>query len=107
MDEKQLKKDFGNRIRYIRKQKKLTQEILSEIADIDPQHYCKIENGTHFPSPKNIINIAEALQVNIQDLFLFNNNNELLDKILISMRKLTNQELAFIYATINELLKLR
>ncbi len=52
MDEKQLKKDFGNRIRYIRKQKKLTQEILSEIADIDPQHYCKIENGTHFPSPK-------------------------------------------------------
>lgn len=109
MDENQVKKLFGQRIKELRKEKKLTQEKLSELILMDPQHYCKMENGNHFPSLKNIIKLAEILEVNIQDLFIFKSSDEEkeLQKIKYNINKLTNKELKFIHTTINSLFELR
>ncbi len=109
MNETQVKKQFGKRIKELRKNKKMTQEKLSELIFMDPQHYCKMENGNHFPSLKNIIKLAEILEVNLQDLFTFENteNNKLLQKINYNITKLTTEELKFTNTTINSLLELR
>lgn len=109
MDETQIKKLFGQRIKELRKEKKLTQEKLSELIFMDPQHYCKMENGNHLPSLKNIIKLSETLEVNIQDLFKFNNSEEekLTQKIKYNINKLSTDELKFVNTTINSLLELR
>lgn len=109
MDENQVKKLFGKRIKELRKEKNMTQEKLSELIFMDPQHYCKMENGNHFPSLKNIIKLAEVLEVNIQDLFSFKYTEEekFIQKIKYNINKLTKEELKFTYTMINSLLELR
>lgn len=107
MKEEQFKKEFGKRVRFIRKERGLTQEKLSEMTDMDPQHFCKMENGSHFPSPKNLVKIAAALNVNIQDLFDFDSQNEILDKITVKIKTLEEKELAFLLNTIDSLIMLR
>ncbi len=107
MKEEQLKKQFGQRVRLIRKSQNLTQEKLSEMIDLDPQHFCKMENGTHFPSPKNLVKIADALNVEVQDLFAFNSSDKTLEKIIVEVKNLTPKELDFLQTIINALSKLK
>lgn len=107
MKEEQLKKQFGQRVRLIRKSQNLTQEKLSEMIDLDPQHFCKMENGTNFPSPKNLVKIADALNVEVQDLFAFNSSDKTLEKIIVEVKNLTPKELDFLQTIINALSKLK
>lgn len=107
--EEQFKKQFGKRIRKLRKTKKLTQEQLAECIDIDTQHLCKTENGMHFPSVKNILKIAQGLEVNPVDLFQFDcdEKNEILNKIIYNIsNKLNVNELKFVNNTINSLIEM-
>lgn len=67
-----LKQDLGQRIQYLRKQQKLTQEALAELVGIDPKNISKIENGNNYPSSETITAIATALNVDIYELFVFN-----------------------------------
>jgi len=67
-----LKKDLGQRIQKLRKQKKFTQEQLAEIIGIDPKNISKIENGNNYPTSENLAAIAEALGVEVYELFVFN-----------------------------------
>jgi len=107
MKEEQLKKLFGKRVRAIRKSKNLTQEKLSEMTDMDPQHFCKMENGTHFPSPKNLVKIANALNVEIKELFTFTaDKDENLEKIFLDIKNLSDKELEFIQSVILSMNKL-
>lgn len=66
-----LKQKLGKRIQEIRKQQKLTQEKFAEIIGIDPKNVSKIENGLNYPSSETITAIAEALGVDIYELFVF------------------------------------
>lgn len=107
MEEQQLKKLFGKRVREIRKSRHLTQEKLSEIIEMDPQHFCKMENGTHFPSSKNLVKIAQALNVSVCDLFDFEkSDNQLLDDISLKLKNMPPQELEFVKSIIMSLEKL-
>lgn len=67
-----LKQDLGQRIQYLRKERKLTQEALAEIVGIDQKNISKIENGNNYPAPETITAIAKALEVEIYELFVFN-----------------------------------
>ncbi len=109
MDETQLKKLFGQRIRELRKNKKLTQEELAELVWMDPQYFCKIENGNHFPSLKNLVKLASALDVEVKDLFTYNETpkSETLRKINNGIKKLNTKELTFLNSTISSILELR
>lgn len=74
-----LKKIFGKNLKRIRKEKKITQEQLSEMVGMNPRQISKIETGEHFPECKNIENICDALNINAYELFKGTQEN-ILDK---------------------------
>ena len=61
---------LGERIRFFRLQEKLSQEELSEKADIGVTHISNIENGNTKPSIDAFINIATALKVTPDQLLI-------------------------------------
>lgn len=71
MDMDRLARDFGNKIREIRKEKGISQESLAGLADLDRTYIGGIERGIRNPSLKNIGKIAKALKVKPKDLFDF------------------------------------
>lgn len=109
MDEIQLKKLFGQRIKQLRKNKKLTQEELAELIWMDPQHFCKMENGSHFPSLKNLIKLATALDIEVKDLFCYNEteHNATLRKINSAIKRLNEKELKFLQQILTSIADLR
>jgi len=66
-----LAKDFGNKIREIRKQQGISQEGLADLAELDRTYIGGIERGIRNPSLKNIAKIAKALRVQPRELFNF------------------------------------
>lgn len=54
---------IGMRIRKIRKSRKMTQEHLSELSGISPQHLCQIESAKTKLSLPALVNICNALNV--------------------------------------------
>jgi transcriptional regulator with XRE-family HTH domain len=67
-----LRRLVGQRIKELRKNKKIKQSELAELVGIETTSICKIENGSHFPKEDNLEKIAYALDVEIKDLFSFN-----------------------------------
>lgn len=65
IEEEQL----GRRIKQIRKSKKITQEKLAEMIDVDFGYISKLEVGLNFPSIRTLNKIADALSVDIADFF--------------------------------------
>ena len=67
----QLKKELGKNIQKFRKLNEITQEKLAEKVNVEINSISSIETRKYFPSPDNIVKIAEALNVSIKDLFNF------------------------------------
>lgn len=53
---------IGSNIRALRREKKLTQEQLAELADISPSFLGHIERGTRQMSVETLYRIADALE---------------------------------------------
>ena len=60
---------LGQRIKQIRKSKKVTQEKLAEMIDVDFGYISKLEVGLNFPSIQTLNKIADALKVGIAEFF--------------------------------------
>ena len=73
MDTKKL---LGLKIREIRKSRKITQEKLSEIIDMDNGYISKVEAGQNFPSLKTLEKIASVLDVELAVFFHFTQNKD-------------------------------
>ncbi len=67
-----LKENLGKNIQRYRKLKRITQERLAEMIDVEINSISSIERGKYFPSPDNLSKISEALNVPLSDLFNFN-----------------------------------
>lgn len=79
-----LKRNFGLRVRELRKSAHMTQEQLAEKLGMDTPNVCRMENGTHFPQTKNLVKLAEILNVEIKELFEYahlQSKSELVKKI--------------------------
>jgi transcriptional regulator with XRE-family HTH domain len=61
---------FGQRLRAIRRRRKLTQESLGELAKLDYKHIWSIENGRNAPSFEAISRLAKALKVEPCEFFI-------------------------------------
>ncbi|MBP1991185.1 helix-turn-helix domain-containing protein [Paenibacillus eucommiae] len=72
--ENQILKLVGHRIRDIRKQKGLTQEQLGELAGFHFSYIGGIERAEKNVSLLNLQKIANSLQVQTHELFLFEKN---------------------------------
>lgn len=66
-----LKKNLGKRIKFLRKQKRMTQEVFSELIKIEQNSLSRIENGNNYPSPETLMAIAKELNVEVYELFVF------------------------------------
>lgn len=64
-----IKKKFGQRLRNIRKQKKLSQEELSLKAGLHRTYISDIERGSRNVSLENIEKIARALNISKEEFF--------------------------------------
>lgn len=82
-----LLKDMGKRISERRKDMKLSQEELAELAEVSPQLLSTAERGTKALRPENLLKISTALGVSVDYLL----TGEIIDKDLsIISNKLKN-----------------
>jgi transcriptional regulator with XRE-family HTH domain len=74
---------FGKNLKYYRKEKKLSQEQLSEKVDITVKHLSEIERGIVFASAGLMEKLAANLDVPIFAFFL-TDNSIYYDKIMLA-----------------------
>ena len=68
-----VKSVFGKNLKYYRKEKKLSQEQLSEKVDITVKHLSEIERGIVFASANLMEKLSEKLAIPVFVLFLTDN----------------------------------
>lgn len=81
-------KAMGKRIQEKRKKKNITQERLSEIIDVSPSYISEIERGSSICSLAVLVNIAEILEMNLDNLINGINENNIdtsFSEILLSL----------------------
>jgi transcriptional regulator with XRE-family HTH domain len=66
-----LRTRFGRRLRYIRRQKDLTQEQLAEAVGISVEFLSNMERGINAPSFETLEKLSGVLQVPVEELFHF------------------------------------
>ena len=64
-----LHKRFGQRIKYLRKEKNLTQEDLAFEVGIDRSYMGFVERGEKNPTLDKIGKLAKSLKVKLKELF--------------------------------------
>ena len=63
-----LKKQFGKNLKYQREQRKLTQEMASELCDLSPRYWGKLERGEVAASIDTIEKVSRGMQISIEEL---------------------------------------
>ncbi|PIX91964.1 XRE family transcriptional regulator [Candidatus Kuenenbacteria bacterium CG_4_10_14_3_um_filter_39_14] len=66
-----ITKDFGKKLKSLRKQKKLSQVKLADRLGVHPTYISSLERGLRNPSLKVIDRIASALEINREILIKF------------------------------------
>jgi len=67
----ETKKLIGIRIKELRKKQRISQEQLAEKADINSKYLSRIERGTENPTLDMFIKLANALEVEMWEMFDF------------------------------------
>ena len=70
MDGQAIKDTLGKNIKIIRARRGLSQADLSEKADISIPFLSNIERGIKYPQPEMLSKIANALDVEVNSLFI-------------------------------------
>jgi transcriptional regulator with XRE-family HTH domain len=69
-----LRKKFGQRLRQIRAQRGMTQELFAETLNISVDFLSLVERGISAPSFETLERIAKRLRISVADLFSFDGN---------------------------------
>lgn len=64
-----IKEKLGQRIRYLRNEKGISQEKFSLSIDMDRTYYASVESGKRNISINNIQKIANGLGITLEQLF--------------------------------------
>jgi len=104
----EVRKLLGQRIRYLRNLRGITQEQLGDKADVNYKYLGAIERGEKNPSTDNLTKIAVALGVKLNELFIFEHeieNIQLLKKKIDDLLKdASRKEFKTIYRVIKAIL---
>ncbi len=104
-----IKAQLGARIKELRKSKNITQEELVELIGSDTNNLSRIENGKKFMSAEKLSKIADALNVDIKELFDFGHilsDDELKTEIISDINTLSTKQLKYIYKSIKNIKEL-
>lgn len=66
-------RDFGENLRAARKERGYSQESFAHAVDLDRTYIGGIERGERNPGLKTIVRIADALQMEVFELFVQQN----------------------------------
>ena len=84
MRNEDMRKDFGNRLKTMRKQKRWTQKELAAMLDIGLSQFNKYESGMHIPPIEKLIQLSELFDTTVDYLIKGTGTD---------MQKLHNQKL--------------
>ena len=73
MNEKEIYSLIGKRIKFLRELRNMTQEKLAEKSGYSLDYIGKIEVNINHPGLKVLMKIAEALEVELSEIFKFKN----------------------------------
>ena len=107
MEDSDVKKLFGRKIKEYRKKNNLTQARLAELTNVDDKHISCIESGRNFPSPELLFRLAQSLNVEMKDLFEFyhlQDKDDLISDISKMLKKLDYGNLSLAYKFIRTFL---
>ena len=99
--------DIGNRIKALRKRKKLNQEELAELVNMSASHISHIENATTKISLPCLVDIANSLDVSVDYLLCgsLNSTNDIyVSEMTTSLSECTPDENRIIYETVMALI---
>lgn len=105
---KTTKELLGARIKELRKLRKVTQEKLAEKIGVDPKYVSFIEVGRSSPSLEALENIAQALDVDIKDLFEFSHHEARpasIDQIYSVLETVTDDQLKILHRIVKAFVK--
>lgn len=86
-----IKKEIGEKIKRLRKKRKLTQEQLAEMIDISPRNLSNIEKGVNFAKANTLEKILTSLNATTEDLFSndeLKKSDDLIDEIIARIKTL-------------------
>lgn len=101
-----IKKLLGLRIKEIRKLKGYTQSALAEAIGVDPKHLSRIESGVNYPSMVALVKIADNLEIELKELFIFNHLETpkfLLDEMTTTLNNVDEGKLRLYYRVLKDL----
>lgn len=93
-----ISKKLGKRVQEIRKMRDLTQSQLAEMVGLEVMTISRLESGTHYPKQDNLSKIANALKVDVRELFDFRHiaaKKDLIDDINNLLKKASLKDIQF------------
>jgi transcriptional regulator with XRE-family HTH domain len=101
MDGPAIKKTLGANIKLLRARRGLSQADLAEKADISIPFLSNIERGIKYPQPDMLSKIANALGVEVNELFITNpdptESNKMLNHLSEDIAKNVNLAMAEVF----------
>jgi len=94
MDGQAVKATLGKNIKFLRSGRGFTQAVLAEKANISIIFLSSVERGTKYPQPDILARIAQALEVEVFELFKGDlvpfENKELISQISVDIAQKIN-----------------
>ena len=105
-----IKEELGKKIKRMRINRGLTQEALSELADISQRTLSGIESGENFVTAETLDNLVKALNTTTEELFATNHlksAEEIIEEILSDINIISTNpaKLDILYNVVKSLMK--
>jgi transcriptional regulator with XRE-family HTH domain len=101
MNGQAIKATLGKNIKFLRNRKEFSQATLAEKADISSIFLSTIERGVKYPKPDILARIANALDVEVHELFKTNlipdDSRELINRLSEDITKNVNLAMTEIF----------
>lgn len=86
---------LGKNLLKFRKEKGYTREELAEKSNLSANYIYGLENGTYLPGCIALIDLSNALDINVSQLldkYLLNNRNDVIEQISMEINKLSDRD---------------
>lgn len=90
---------LGKNLLKFRKEKGYTREELAEKSNLSANYIYGLENDTYLPGCIALIDLSNALDINVSQLldkYLLNNRNDVIEQISMEINKLSDRDVKLV-----------